>query len=127
MSKLAAKDSNEKRPFKPQIYKSRGQSRSYNQRCYQNRSSRPNSRNRGQDGNNRPRQSYRDNNFQGNTKRIWKTRQKGIGIIGIMIMIEAGIGQEKRHSQGIMATIGIEVPIIVDQDQDLELVLIEIG
>ena len=31
MSKLAAKDSHEKRPFKPQIYKSRGQNRSYNQ------------------------------------------------------------------------------------------------
>ena len=37
MSRLAAKDSNEKRPFKPHIYKSRGsypqgQNRSYNQR-----------------------------------------------------------------------------------------------
>ena len=30
MSRLAAKDSNEKRPFKPQIYKCRGQNRSYN-------------------------------------------------------------------------------------------------
>ena len=40
MSRLAAKDSNEKRPFKPQIYKSRGQNRSYNQRGYQNRSDR---------------------------------------------------------------------------------------
>ena len=30
MSRLAAKDSYEKRPFKPQIYKSRGQNRSYN-------------------------------------------------------------------------------------------------
>ena len=30
MSRLAAKDSHEKRPFKPQIYKSRGQNRSYN-------------------------------------------------------------------------------------------------
>ena len=29
MSKLAAKDSHEKRPFKPQVYKSRGQNRSY--------------------------------------------------------------------------------------------------
>ena len=42
MSRLAAKDSNEKRAFKPQIYKSRGsyphgQNRSYNQRGYQNR------------------------------------------------------------------------------------------
>ena len=29
-SRLAARDSYEKRPFKPQIYKSRGQNRSYN-------------------------------------------------------------------------------------------------
>ena len=44
-----------------------------------------------------------------------------------MIIIEAGIGPEKEYSQGIMVTIGIEVPVIVDQGQELELVLIEIG
>ena len=38
MSKLAAKDSHERKPFKPQIYKSRGQSRSYGQGGYQTRS-----------------------------------------------------------------------------------------
>ena len=63
MSRLAAKDSYEKRPFKPQIYKSRGQNRSYNQRGYQNGSVRSDSRNRGQYGNNRSIQNYRDNNF----------------------------------------------------------------
>ena len=73
MGGLAAKDSNEKRPFKPQIYKSRGSylqglNRSYNQRSYQNRGrlgSRSDSRNRGQYGNNRHRfqQNYRGNNF----------------------------------------------------------------
>ena len=73
MGRLAAKDSNEKRPFKLQIYKSRGsypqdQNRSYAQRSYQNRGrlgSRSYSRNRGQYGNNRHRfqQDYRDNNF----------------------------------------------------------------
>ena len=68
MSRLAAKDSYEKRPFKPQIYKSRGQSRSFNQRGYQKRGGRSDSRNRGQYGNNRPRQNYRDNNFQRNTR-----------------------------------------------------------
>ena len=31
MGRLAAKDTHEKRPFKPQIYKSRGQHRSYGQ------------------------------------------------------------------------------------------------
>ena len=66
MSRLAAKDSNEKRPFKPQIYKSRGshlqsQNRSYNQRGYQNRSRRSDSRNRGQYGDNRSRQNFIDN------------------------------------------------------------------
>ena len=60
MSRLAAKDSHEKRSFKPQIYKSRGQNRSYSQGSYQNR---PDSRNRGQFISSRPRQSYRDNNF----------------------------------------------------------------
>ena len=63
MSRLAAKDSYEKRPFKPQIYKSRGQNRSYSQRGYQNRSSRSDSKNRRQYGNTRPRQNYRGNNF----------------------------------------------------------------
>ena len=63
VSRLAAKDSSEKRPFKPQIYKNRGQNRSYNQRGYQNRNSRSDSGNRGQYGNNRPTQNYKDNNF----------------------------------------------------------------
>ena len=56
-----------------------------------------------------------------------KVVKENIGIIDVMIITEAGIGQEKGHSQGIMATIGIEVPVIADQGQDLELVLIEIG
>ena len=43
MSKLAATDSHERRPFKSQIYKSRGQNRFYNQGGYQLRS---NDRNR---------------------------------------------------------------------------------
>ena len=55
-----------------------------------------------------------------------KMVEEDIGIIGAMIIIEAAISQEKGHSQGIMVTIGIEVPVIVDQGQDLELVLIEI-
>ena len=60
MSRLASKDSHEKRPYKPQIYKSRGQHRSYNQRRYQNR---PDTRNRGQFTSSRPRENYRDSNF----------------------------------------------------------------
>ena len=52
MSRLAAKDNHEKRPFKPQIYKSRGQNRSFNQENFQNR---PGNRNRS-----KPRQNYRE-------------------------------------------------------------------
>ena len=37
MSKLAVIDNHERRPFKPQIYKSRGQNRSYGQGRYQPR------------------------------------------------------------------------------------------
>ena len=54
----------------------------------------------------------------------YKIIEENIGIIGAIIKIEAGVDQEKGHSQGIMAIIGIEV--LVDQDQGLELVLIEI-
>ena len=37
MSRLAAKDDHEERPFKPQIYKTRGQNRSFNWENFQNR------------------------------------------------------------------------------------------
>ena len=35
-------------------------------------------------------------------------------IMGTVNITEAEIGQEKGHSQGIMVTIGIEVPVTVD-------------
>ena len=38
MSRLVAKDTREKGPFKPQVYKNRTQNRSYGQGSYQNRS-----------------------------------------------------------------------------------------
>ena len=63
MSKLATKDSNERKPFKPQIYKSRGQSRSYGQGGYQSRSD---NGNRGYSVNNSSGQNYRGNRFRGN-------------------------------------------------------------
>ena len=47
-------------------------------------------------------------------------------IIGAMNITEAEIGREKGHSQGIMIPIGIEVPVTVDQDQDLKLLLTRI-
>ena len=48
--------------------------------------------------------------------------EENIETIGAMNTTGAEIDQEKGHSQGI----GIEVPVIVDQGQDLELVLTEI-
>ena len=54
-----------------------------------------------------------------------KTVEENTEIIGMMVTIEVGISQERGHSQEIMAVIGIEVQVIVDQDQDLELVPIE--
>ena len=128
MSRLAAKDSYEKRPFKPLIYKSRGQNRSYIQRGYQKRSGRSDCRNKGQYGNNRPRQNHRDNNFEGTPEDMEdRIIEENIEIIGTMNITKVGMGQEKGYSQGIMVTIEIEVPVTVDQGQDLELALREIG
>ena len=56
-----------------------------------------------------------------------KIIEENIEMIGTMSITEVGIGQEKGHSQGIMVMIEIEVPVTVDQGQDLKLVLIEIG
>ena len=56
-----------------------------------------------------------------------KVVEENTGIIGMMIIIEVGIDQEKGHSQVSMAMIGIEVQVIVNQDQDLELAPIELG
>ena len=55
MSKLVVKNSHKRRPFKPQIYKSRGQNRSYGQVGYWTRS---NDRNKGYSANNSTRQDY---------------------------------------------------------------------
>ena len=55
-----------------------------------------------------------------------KIIEKNTEIIGAMNITDVEIGQERGHSQGIMVTIGIEAPVTVDQDQDLELVLIGI-
>ena len=70
MSKLAAKDSHKGRPFKPQIYKSRGQNRAYGQGGYQARSD---SGSRGHIMNNNSRLNYRSNNFSRTVR--WYGRQ----------------------------------------------------
>ena len=74
MSKLAAKDGYERKPFKPQIDKSRGQNRSYGQGGYQNRSD---SRSRGHFMNDSPRRNYRGNRFRGNTRGYSRQDDRG--------------------------------------------------
>ena len=74
MSRLAAKDNHEKRPFKPQIYESRGQNRSFNQKNFQNR---PGNRKRGQNTSSRPRQNYGDNSFRGNFRGYGRQNSRG--------------------------------------------------
>ena len=56
-----------------------------------------------------------------------KMVEEDIEMIGIMIIIEVGIDQEKGHLQEIMVVVEIEVQVTADQGQDLELVQIEIG
>ena len=71
---LAAKDNHRRKPFKPQIYKSRGQNRSYGQGGYQNRSD---SRSRGHFMNNSPRQNYRGNIFRGYSRGYSRQDDRG--------------------------------------------------
>ena len=74
MSRLAAKDNHKKRPFKPQIYKSRGQNRSFNHEHLQNR---PSGRKRGQYTSSRPRQHYRDDSSQRNFRGYGRQSSRG--------------------------------------------------
>ena len=130
MGKLTTKDSNDKRPFKPQIYKSRGsypqgQNRTYNQRNYQNRG-RLGSRSDSRRGDS---MEIIDPDFSKATEgTIFKEMlrhmedkiiEENTGISNLMV------DQEKIFSQEIMAIIGIEAQVTVDQIQDQELVLVE--
>ena len=56
-----------------------------------------------------------------------KIIEEDIEMIDIMIIIEAGIDQEKGHSQEIIVVAEIEVQVTVDLGQVPELVQIEIG
>ena len=77
MSKLAATDNHERRPFQLQIYKSRGQNRSYGQGRYQLRS---NDRNRSYGADRDMRQNYRGSrsrgNFRGNNRQDNRERYR---------------------------------------------------
>ena len=100
MSKLAAKDSHERKPFKPQIYKSRGQNRSYSQGGYQTRSD---NGNRGCSVNNNVRQNLEaidsEEIPEGMVDRIV---EEITGMKGMVITIEIGIGQGKESLQEAM-------------------------
>ena len=125
MSRLAAKDSYEKKSFKPQVYKSRGQNRSYNQGGYQNRSGRSD---RGQYGNNRPRQNYRNNNFQGNTRGYG--RQDNRGDYRDNRCNKHNISRNRSTERTSSKNYGNNrdrIQVTVNQGQDLKLVLTEIG
>ena len=50
-----------------------------------------------------------------------------IEMIDITIIIDAGIDQEKGHSQEILIVVEIEAQVTVDLGEDPELVQIEIG
>ena len=118
MSKLVTKDSHKRKPFKPKIYKSRGQNRSHDCRAYQTRT---NDRNRRYDMNSSARQNYRSNRFRENLEEITgRILGKGIEVREIIIMIELGIGigQETEILQGVIE--GTEALTAVDPDQDPE-------
>ena len=54
-----------------------------------------------------------------------KIIEEVIEMIDVMITVEAGVDQEKGHSQEIIVVAEIEVQVTVDQNQDLELVQID--
>ena len=114
MSKLVVKESHERKPFKPQIYRSR----SHDRRAYQTR---PNDRNRRYDMNNSARQNYRGNGYRENFRRDYRQDSREdidmreiIAMIGLII----GIGQETEILQGVM--VGTGALIVADPDQNPE-------
>ena len=81
LGRLAAKDNNEKRPFKPQIYQGKGQNRVYSQRNYQNRNrlnNRSSSRDRGEFRDKLGfEQNYRGNNFWNDARGYGRQNSRG--------------------------------------------------
>ena len=122
MSKLTAKDNHERKPFKQQRYKSRGQTRSHGQAGYQGRSD---NGNRGYSMNNNTRQNYRGNRFRETLEgMVDRIVEKITGKKGMVITIETGIGQGKESLQEAM--VGTEALAMIGPDQGPELVQIGI-
>ena len=125
MSRLVAKDIHEKRPFKHQIYKSRGQNRSYNQEVIRTGQIVGTGDNIQAAG---PDKTIETVIFEETLEGMEdKIIEEDTEMIDIMIIIEAGTDQEKGHSQETIVVAEIEVQVTVGQDQDLELVQIETG
>ena len=123
MSKLVAKDSNERKPFKPQIYKSRGQSRSYGQGGYQALDN----GNRGYSVNNSSRQNYRGNRFRGNFRGYGRQNNRDNYRIERYGSNDRDRDRSReRLLQGVMVMEEIEALAMIDLDQGPELVQIEI-
>ena len=125
MSKLAAKDSHERRTFKPQIYKSRGQGRSYDQRTYQTR---PNDRNRSYDMSNNARQNYQGNSFRENFRRDYRQNSRERYRNERNSSSDRSRDRNRSRERNLQEIIeGIGALTVVDLDQGPEQVQIGIG
>ena len=118
MSKLVAKESHKRKPFKPQIYKSRGRSRSHDCRLYQIRQG---ERNRRYDISNSVRQNYNGNGYRENSRREYRQDSRE------RYRNERNNSNDRfsnrnrlrdRNLQGVM--VGTGVLIAADPDQDPE-------
>ena len=128
MSKLAAKDSHERKPFKPQIYKSRGQNRAYGQGGYQTRSD---NGNRGHITSNNSRLNYRSNNFRGTVRGYGRQNNRENYRNDRYSSNNRDRSRNNRERgkellQGIMVITEIEAQATIDLGQCLELVQIGI-
>ena len=117
MSRLAAKDSYEKRPFKPQLYRVEVKVDPIIREVIrieavdQTVEIEDNMETIDLD------KTIETIIFEGTLEGMEdKIIEKNTEIIGAINMTEAEIGQERRHFQGIMLTIEIGVPVTVDQD-----------
>ena len=125
MSRLAAMDGHEKRPFKPQIYNVEVKTDLIIRKVIRT----------GQIVGTRdsiqivgPERTIETATLEETLEGMAdKIIEEVIEMIDIMITVEAGIDQEKGHLQEIIVVAGNKVQVTVDQDQDLELVQIGIG
>ena len=71
----------------------------------------------------RPRQNYRDSSSQGNSRGYGRQNSRGEYRNDVCNDYNRSRNRsEKGHLQEVMVIIGIEIPVTVDQGQDLELV-----